>query len=270
LQTKKPKFALIVHDFMRFFSFFFVLWSGFLGFSQIPDSEDLYHPIEKDTIYKEEIKPNTPEENKNNRLKSNDLFYREDQFYLGVTYGLLQKKPKEISQNGFSVGFHFGFLRDIPLNKERNIAVAVGLGYSFYNYKTNLHIAKTENNIEYKLAKDFNKNKISLQFLDLPIEFRWRTSTPKNINFWRIYAGFKLSYLTFNRSQITGNFVTQTLKNNPDLNKLRYGTFLSVGHGSITLYVNYSLNAIFKNAYYTDGKPIDMSDMNLGLMFYIL
>jgi len=255
---------------MRFFGLFFIFLSGFWGFSQIPDLEDLYHPIEKDTLSKEEIKPTISEENKNNRLKTNDLFYREDQFFLGVTYGLLYHKPKDISQNGFSVGFHFGFLRDIPLNKDRNIAIAIGTGYSFDNYKTNLHISKNENSIEYKLAKDFNKNKISLHFLDLPIEFRWRTSTPKNINFWRVYAGFKLSFLTFNRSQITGNFTTQTIKNNPNLNKLRYGTFLSVGHGSITFYVNYSLNSIFKNAHYTDGKTIDMSDINLGLMFYIL
>jgi len=261
---------LLYAYFMRFFAFVFIFLCGFWCFSQIPDLEDLYHPIEKDTLSKEEIKLNVSEENKNNRLKSNDPFYREDQFLIGVTYGLLYNKPKEISQNKFSVGFHFGFLRDIPLNKNRNIAVAAGMGCSFYNYKTNLHISKTENIIEYRLAEDFNQNKISLQFLDFPIEFRWRTSTPKNINFWRIYVGFKLSYLTFNRSKITGNFATQTIKNNPDLNKLRYGTFLSVGHGSITFYVNYSLNSIFKNAHYIDGKTIDMSDMNLGLMFYIL
>jgi len=256
---------------MRFLGFLFVLWSVLDCFSQVPDSEDLYHPIEKDTIYKdykEEFQSNNPE--KNNNLKSNDLFYREDQFFLGITYGLLYNKPNNISQNGLSVGFHLGFLRDIPLNKDRNIAVALGLGYSFYNYRTNLQISKIDNKVEYKLATDFNKNRLSLHFLDLPIEFRWRTSTPKNINFWRIYAGFKLSYLMFDRSQITGNFATQTIKNNPNLTKLRYGTFLSFGHGSITFYVNYSLNSILKNAYYTDGKAIDMSDMNLGLMFYIL
>jgi len=255
---------------MRFFYLFFILWSGFWSFSQVPDQEDLYHhPTEKDTL-SDSRDFYTSETKRDTLIKSNDLFYREDQFFISVTYGLFYNKPQGIAQNGFSTGFNFGFLRDIPINKDRNIAIAVGMGYSFYSYGTNLHISKKQNNIEYTLVENFDKNKLSLHFLDFPIEFRWRTSTPKNINFWRVYAGFKFSYLTFNRSQIKGNFPTETIRNNPDFNKFRYSVFLSFGHGSITFYANYSLNSTFKNAYYSDNKPINMSDMNLGLIFYIL
>jgi len=255
---------------MRFLYLFFILWNGFWSFSQVPDQEDLYHhSVEKDTINNlRDVY--VAKKNGDTLIKSNDLLYREDQFYLGVNYGLLQNKPQGISQNGFSAGFNFGFLRDIPLNKNRNIGIAIGTGYSFYSYRTNFRISKTQNDIKYTIAENFDKNNLSLHFLDFPIEFRWRTSTPKNINFWRVYTGFKLSYLTFNRSQIKGNFPTETIKNNPDFNKFRYSVFLSCGHGSITFYVNYSLNPIFKNAYYIDEKRINMSDMNLGLIFYIL
>ncbi len=44
-----------------------------------------------------------------------DSLYREDQFYLGVTYNLLSKKPNGISQNGFSSGVPFGLIKDIPI-----------------------------------------------------------------------------------------------------------------------------------------------------------
>ena len=44
-----------------------------------------------------------------------DSLYREDQFYAGVTYNLLGKMPSGLSQNGFSSGFYFGFIRDMPV-----------------------------------------------------------------------------------------------------------------------------------------------------------
>ena len=46
--------------------------------------------------------------------------YREDQFYASITYNLFSNQPEDISQNEFSTGFHFGFIRDMPFNKKRN------------------------------------------------------------------------------------------------------------------------------------------------------
>lgn len=254
---------------MRLFWFFFMVFVAFSGFCQVPDQEELYYypPTEKDTINTREI--SLHRKNNDTLIKSNDLFYREDQFYFGVTYNLLQNKSEGISQNAFSAGFHMGFLRDIPLNKNRNVALAIGAGYSFSNYRTNLHISRENNDVVYQIAEDFDRSKLSLHFLEMPFEFRWRTSTPKNTKFWRVYSGFKVSYLTFSRSKITGNFPSKTVRNNSDFTKFRYGVYLSVGHGNITFHAHYSLNPIFEKAY-IDGNPINLTSFNLGLMFYIL
>ena len=254
---------------MKFFRLILLLFCYVSGFSQVPDKEDLYHynQVEKDTINMREFE--ITKKNNDTLIKSNDLYYREDQFYFGITYNLLQNRTNGISQNAFSAGFHLGFLRDFPLNKDRNVAIAVGAGYSFSNYRTNLRISETENDITYKIEDDFDRSKLNLHFLEIPIEFRWRTSTPKNTKFWRIYSGFKVSYLTFSRSKITGDFPTEIVRNNPDLTKFNYGVYLSVGHGSITFHANYSLNPIFEKAY-IDGTPIELTSFNLGLMFYIL
>src|SRR5690606_10878444 len=75
-----------------------------------------------------------------------DEKYREDQFYFSVTYNLLQSKPEGMSQRGFSSGFHFGFIRDMPINDRRNIAIGVGLGLSSNSYNQNMLISKGENN----------------------------------------------------------------------------------------------------------------------------
>lgn len=47
-----------------------------------------------------------------------DQKYREDQFYISLTYNLLSNKPNKVTQSGFSSGIHFGFIRDIPINIE--------------------------------------------------------------------------------------------------------------------------------------------------------
>jgi hypothetical protein len=58
-----------------------------------------------------------------------DSLYREDQFYINFTFNKLQNLSG-LRQNKFSSGFSIGFLRDMPVNKNRTFAVAVGLGYS--------------------------------------------------------------------------------------------------------------------------------------------
>jgi hypothetical protein len=67
-----------------------------------------------------------------------DSLYREDQFYFGFTYNTLQEKPSGLSQKKFSVGLSAGFLRDMPINDDRTIAIASGVGFSYNNYNENL------------------------------------------------------------------------------------------------------------------------------------
>jgi hypothetical protein len=62
-----------------------------------------------------------------------DLLYREDQFYFGFTYNTLQQKPQGIA-NKFSAGLSAGFLRDMPINKDRTHASS-GLGFTYNNFK---------------------------------------------------------------------------------------------------------------------------------------
>ena len=69
-----------------------------------------------------------------------DSLYREDQFYFSVTYNMFTDIPVDFKQNKFSLGLSGGFLRDMPVNKSRTIAIATGLGLSYQNYFQNLNI----------------------------------------------------------------------------------------------------------------------------------
>jgi len=199
-----------------------------------------------------------------------DSLYREDQFYIGLTYNLLQNRPKGLSQNSFSSGLHIGFLRDIPLNKRRNHAIAIGVGYSMNDFRQNLKITKGDTNFSYELDNDFDKNKFALHYIDLPIEFRWRTSTIQSHRFWRVYTGVKLSYLFLNKSKFTGPEETLKYFGNDDFNKFQYGAYISFGYNTWNFHAYYGLNSLLKPEAKLDGKSIDLNTLNIGLMFYIL
>ncbi len=116
---------------------------------------------------------------------------------------------------------------------------------------------------------DYEKNKLALYFVDLPIEFRWRTSTFESHKFWRVYTGFKLSYLLLSQSRYLDANQNFKIDNNPDINKIHYGAYISAGYNSWNLYAYYGLQNMFKNGS-LNGNPIELSTLNVGLMFYIL
>ena len=202
-----------------------------------------------------------------------DSLYREDQFYIGVIYNLLKNTPVGFSNDKFSTGFSVGFLRDMPVNKNRNLAIAPGLGLNFNNYSQNIGITTTTNGVPvYAVLTDptsYSNNKFSQLFVDLPLELRWRGSTFENHNFFRIHGGFKLSYLVYDRSVYRSGLGDTILTNNPDFNKLLYGTYVSAGYGGANLYIYYGLNPLFKSAQIA-GNKLDVKSLNIGLIFYIL
>ena len=201
-----------------------------------------------------------------------DSLYREDQFYIGVTYNTIQKKPAGVIQNKFTPSFSIGFLRDMPINKARNKAFAAGLGYSLNSYNQNILISESNGTPVYNTIQEgtlFDANKLSLHSIDIPIEYRWRTSVPETHKFWRIYTGLKLSYLFYTESKYEDSQTSYLVTGNPDINKFQYGTYLSVGYNTVNFNIYYGLNPIFKSAE-INGKAIEMTSLNFGFMFYIL
>ncbi|MFP4844235.1 porin family protein [Winogradskyella sp. PE311] len=220
-----------------------ILFIGFIGYAQSNDNVDLY------------------------------ASYREDQFYASVTYNLLNDKLEGVSQNGFSSGIHFGFIRDMPVNDRRNLAIGIGVGISSNSYNQNVSILETNNNITYNIIDEdevnVSKNKFTTYLVEVPFEFRWRTSTSTDYNFWRIYTGFKLGYLLYNSSKYKSDNGNQNLSNIDNFNNIQYGITLSAGYGTWNFHAYYGLNPIFNNVKLSE-RTLDISSFKIGLMFYIL
>jgi hypothetical protein len=216
------------------------------------------------SIWAQDTIPNT---------KELDLNYREDQFYIGITYNILQNKPSGLTQNKFSTGLQFGFLRDMPINKQRTYAFAVGAGFTYQAFNQDLLISKDDTEISYSIIEDgfnFDKNKFYFLNVDVPLEFRYRTSTPESHKFFRLYAGFKLSYMLLNQSNFLSNTVDYKISNSNQFTKFQYGVYLATGYNTWNFYAYYGLNPIFVSKAKLNDAPIDLKTLNLGLQFYIL
>lgn len=202
-----------------------------------------------------------------------DSLYREDQFYLAFSYNILLNRPSGISQNKFNSGFTGGFLRDFPINKQRTWAIAPGFGISYNKYFHNLVISKKDEVPQYNIITEgvqYEKNKLEQISVDVPIEIRWRTSTPASHKFWRIYTGLKFSYVVMDKSRYVDPTYNITVTKNPDINKFQVGTYLVWGYNTWNFYGYYGLTPLYGSNAKFRGGTVGLNSLNLGLMFYIL
>ena len=199
--------------------------------------------------------------------------YREDQIYFGVFYNSLINSPTDFNQNKFSSSINLGFIRDIPLNKSRNFGIGLGLGYSNSSFHNNLKFSNTNNQLDAKIISDldsFTKNKWVLNELELPFEIRWRTSTPENYKFWRIYFGLKTSYIINSKVRYESPSNNQTIRDLP-FNNFQSGFTLNAGNNTWNLGVYLGLQPLFDEEFtknHTNFKNI--KQFKVGLIFYIL
>ena len=212
----------------------------------------------------------------NNTIQNDSLIdpkYKEDQFYIGVSYNLLSKMPDDLSQSGFSIGVNLGKIFDIPLNKERNFGLGIGAGYGVNFINHNLGITETpQGQLEYQIldSEDFTRNRFSFHMIELPFEIRWRTSNATSYKFWRIYAGMRIGYVIASNSKLRTNDETYKIRGLDDLNKFQYGLTLSAGYDTWNAQIYYGLNTLFNDVNTVNGIPIDMKLVKIGLIFYLL
>jgi len=193
--------------------------------------------------------------------------YREDQFYIGLSLAIQDQGIPEFKQNGFSNHFQLGFIRDIPLNSKGNFAFGIGLGYGFTRFNFNLNLVENSNN-DLNLSQLIDsKNKLTYSSVTFPLEFRWRTSTPTETAFWRIYGGLKYSH-NFNQkfeSPTVGKSRTNMINNNIS------SLYLSMGYNTWNLYFEYDLHLIYKSEFsLSDGTELNVRALKVGLIFYLL
>ena len=195
--------------------------------------------------------------------------YAEDQLYVMVSYNQLFNQPAMVKGSGFSYGLSTGFMKDLILNKQGSISMALGVGYNFDLLNHGLTISEENNDITFQVDNSGATNKLLLHNLEFPFELRWRGSDAQTYKFWRVYMGVKASYNLSNNFKFTNETDSFSYRNVSSYNTWQYGLTLSVGYDVFAAHVYYGLNPILKD---TSLGTADISSkiMRIGLIFYLL
>ncbi|MDP2088721.1 MAG: porin family protein [Flavobacteriaceae bacterium] len=196
--------------------------------------------------------------------------YLEDQLYVSIYNNNLLNTPNEFKSYGFSNGISLGFIKDIPLNEQRNVGLGIGLGFAFNTLKNNLKLTENNGLIDLSILNEsYDTNKITAKAVEFPIEFRWRTSTQDKFKFWRIYPGMKFSYLYKTEYSYIDSSINYNIKNPEIFNKFQYGFTLNAGYSAFNLYTYFGVKPLYKDVTGSNEKS-SIKEIKLGLIFYIL
>ncbi len=203
-----------------------------------------------------------------------DRDYREDQFYINVTYNFMRNVPNDVKLRGLSAGFAFGYIKDMPVNERRNIALGIGLGLSYNRYGQNLFIGEDQNGTSIFSVLDDNTsydiNRLSTWTAEVPFELRWRSSTAENYKFWRVYAGVRVGYTYWYHSTFTQDDNKVSQVDISEFEPVSISPTISFGFNKINFFASYTMTPFFKDATTNLDEEVGFNPIKLGLIFYIL
>ncbi len=190
-----------------------------------------------------------------------------DRVVLDLFYDTWQGLPSGIEPGLLQPGIGITSFQDYPIGNS-NFAFAFGVGISVHNFYSNAFIAMDTNNVTQLLPLstdlEYKVNKLTLTYLETPIEFRYRT---KGVYTFRFYAGFKLGYLLQEHTKYSGDdpFSDGQIKykeyKHKNFNNLRYGPTVRIGYRWFNLYASYNMTTLFK-----EDKGPQMYPISIGLM----
>ncbi len=154
-------------------------------------------------------------------------------------------------QLGGSNHWHLHLMKQrIGLDKKNRINIMYGLGLEFNKYKftNNYNILANTEPVTFQqdtVVSQFKKNNLNSTYMTVPLMVQWRHPT-KNGNSVKVSAGAYGSILLAAKlKQKSDEFGKEKIKDDFNLNRLRYGLTARVGYGYLNFYVNYGLNEFF-------------------------
>jgi hypothetical protein len=202
--------------------------------------------------------------------------FQNDMLVVNLLSSTWLNAPEGVEMAPVSISSEFYYM--FPLfGKNSNISMAAGLGVSCENYHNNSLPGLDSNDATvftpHTGNHEYTKNKLSVSYIDIPLEFRFRTNPNEKKRSFKISLGFRGGYLVADYIKYVGeDFRTNTGKivkfkeyRIENLSKIRYGAFARIGYGKVNLICNYTLSQFFEK-----DKGPEMVPLTFGLSFTIM
>lgn len=187
--------------------------------------------------------------------------------------------PDSISrhQSGFSRGFNAYLMLDKPFKSSPKFSLGIGIGIGTSNItfkRMNVDIKSTATKLPFTAVDStnhFKKYKLSLSYLEVPLEFRY-SSDPLNSNkSWKIAIGLKAGTLINAHTkgkdlQSKNNTLISSYTEKENSKKYFNGTrFMAtgrIGYGIFSFFGAYQLNNVLKDL---AGAPVKLYQVGFTL-----
>jgi hypothetical protein len=165
-----------------------------------------------------------------------------------------------------SHGFSFMFMNE-KMNKAGKFGLGYGLGFTSQNVHTDGVLVYDDVAMKTYFQKvpdslKLETNKLSLNFIDVALELRFRTAENSKGNKWKFNAGVRGSYLVQSHTKYDDMNGKLKLYNTIGLNPFQAGVTGRIGYGNVAASVYYSFVSIFK----ADKGP-ELKPLSIGITF---
>lgn len=176
----------------------------------------------------------------------------QDLFYVDLTWDYLLGLPEGVEQKWYGRGVNLGLVYDQPFTKDGMVSGAIGAGFASHNYYLNALVNRFDSAgssySKFQVASDsvLSRGKISLNYVDVPFELRFRTKPNKEGIRWKFAVGGKVGYLVnVHEKIIDAQDIKIKTYNYPNIAQVRYGVSARVAYGAIGVSAFYSLSPLF-------------------------
>lgn len=185
---------------------------------------------------------------------------------LDFGFNFLQNEPSNMGIGFFgSKVFNIAYIKDIQLGDSKvSIHPGIGLGLEKYSFSSNVTLVSSFSQGQrssvnvvnlasiYGASSEFDKTKLAVNYIDVPLEFRYRIGNDIDRGLMVGFGG-KVGFLYSAHTKVSysradENFSVKT-KDQFELNRFRYGITGRVGTPGFSGWYYYGLNTLFK-----DGK----------------
>jgi hypothetical protein len=189
--------------------------------------------------------------------------YKKFDIGVGMFTDIWMDTPKDMNARIINQGTSIYGMYNHKLGKS-NISLAFGIGFGFHNLYSNniIQDIKADSIAFVKIGDtiDYKKSKISLAYLDVPFEIRYKSRKG-----FRMAVGFKAGYLIDSKAKYKGERLTndgvkvkEKIQGIKHLEAFRYGPTIRFGYKWFNITGYFSLSKIFEKDKGPELYPISV------------
>lgn len=174
----------------------------------------------------------------------------QDHMLIDFGYVTLTNKPPGLDFKWYNNALNIQIFYD-QLFGQTGFSGAVGVGFSTQSYYSNKQVRRDTNRLnDYSTwltpEKDYNKNKISTSYIDIPLEIRYRSAIDDLGYRWKFSVGGKVGFLIDTHDKLVDKEgIKYKTYHFPDMNRVRAGLVARAGYGKINFSTFFSLTEFF-------------------------